>query len=243
MPYEVDPRSHARLDLESRRLKAAKVARLLGFESLTTPVRILEIGCGSGGIASYLGTLPAGHEVHAVDVIDSRVTREGFAFQLVDGTSLPFSDEDFDVVLSNHVIEHVGDAESQFRHLREVRRVLKESGKGYLAVPNRWRLIEPHYRLPLLSVWPRSWRSPYLRLARKGTEYDCEPLSAASIERMFRGTGLEFERAGVQAARATLEIEWPHSRITGIVRAVPDGVLRHMEPLLATLIYRLRRAE
>src|SRR5947207_2206376 len=52
-----------------------------------------------------------------------------------DGRSLPFRDGTFDVVFSNSVIEHVGDAASQERFAREVARV----GRGYwVQTPNRW---------------------------------------------------------------------------------------------------------
>src|ERR1019366_4814761 len=40
-----------------------------------------------------------------------------------DGRTLPFRDEAFDVVFSNSVIEHVGDAPAQRRFAREVARV------------------------------------------------------------------------------------------------------------------------
>jgi ubiquinone/menaquinone biosynthesis C-methylase UbiE len=53
---------------------------------------------------------------------------------LITGTHLPFADDSFDVVLSNHVIEHV---EDQGEHLKELRRVLREDGICYLATPNK----------------------------------------------------------------------------------------------------------
>jgi SAM-dependent methyltransferase len=239
---DIDPVTHAPLDLATRRQKAAKIERLLGLEDVSEPLRILEIGCGSGGIASYFGTHPAGHEVDGVDVVDCRVITDGFRFQVVNGTSLPFADSEFDVVISNHVIEHVGDASTQLAHLREVRRVMKPSGVGYLAVPNRWRLIEPHYRLPLLSVWPRRWRTPYMRLTRRGPEYDCEPLSIRELESMLRRTNLRSRRMGVEALRATLDIEHPRSLLTRLARRLPDRLLRAMNPLLPTLIVRLAQS-
>jgi SAM-dependent methyltransferase len=237
----IDPETHAPLDLASRRLKAAKIERLLGIEDARASLRILEIGCGSGGIAHYLGTRPAGHEVDGVDVVDCRVVQEGFRFQLVTGTTLPFDDETFDVVLSNHVIEHVGSERQQRAHLAELRRVLRPSGRGYLAVPNRWRVIEPHYRLPLLSVWPRPWRSPYMRLAGKGRDYDCEPLGLRTLARLLRASGLRHRVLGPQALRATFDLEHPASPITGVLRRVPDGALRLLDPILPTLIVRLAR--
>lgn len=233
---------HAALDLESRLLKAQKIERLLEIDRVARPLHILEIGCGSGGIAHYLATRPAQHQVQAVDVVDSRVVRDGFQFQIVEGTDLPFPDESFDVVISNHVIEHVGPQPAQLAHLGEIRRVMKPRGVGYLAVPNRWRLIEPHYRLPLLSVWPSRWRTPYLRLVRKGTEYDCTPLELGKIEAMFRRAQLHYRRLGPSAVRATLEIEHAKGPLAALARLVPDRVLSGLQRLMPTLTYRIERA-
>jgi ubiquinone/menaquinone biosynthesis C-methylase UbiE len=55
--------------------------------------------------------------VHSVDIADDRLEREGFEFHLVEGAQLPFEDSFFDIVLSNHVIEHVGDLPEQRTHL------------------------------------------------------------------------------------------------------------------------------
>ena len=78
----------------------------------------------------------------AVDVVDERISDNGYAFQQVSGTQLPFPDQQFDVVISNHVIEHVGEREQKLEHLTEIARVLRPDGMDYLAVPNRWRLVE-----------------------------------------------------------------------------------------------------
>ena len=191
-------RTHAVLDLESRALKAAKIERLLDLDQPSRSLTVLDIGCGSGGISHHIATLAARHQVHGVDTVERGVVTDGYAFQLVTGTALPFPSEMFDVVLSNHVIEHVGQVVAQRAHLDEVRRVLKPAGIAYLAVPNRWRLIEPHYRLPALSVWPRSWRTPYLRLLRGGDEYDVEPLEAGDDREDACTAGF---RASVWASR------------------------------------------
>lgn len=133
---------HAVLDLPSRRLKGLKIERLLELPDRPQPIRMLEVGTGSGGIAHYFGT----HEqlrcdVDAVDVHDNRLVSEGYRYHQVDGTQLPFADQSFDVVLTNHVIKHVGDEQAQRAHLSELRRVLRPDGVGYLAVPNRWMLV------------------------------------------------------------------------------------------------------
>src|SRR3546814_2152088 len=54
-PYTTLFRSHAVLDLPSRRFKGLKIERLLDLASRPQPIRMLEIGTGSGGIAHYFG--------------------------------------------------------------------------------------------------------------------------------------------------------------------------------------------
>src|SRR3546814_17958343 len=74
--------------------------------------------------------------------------------------------------LSNHVIEHVGNADAQRHHLDEIRRVLAPDGVVYFAAPNRWRLVEPHFRLPFLSWLPNPASDRYVRVMGRGSHYD-----------------------------------------------------------------------
>jgi len=199
-----------------------------------------EIGCGSGGIAHYFGTHPDLRcRVSAVDVVDSRKITEGFDFRLVRDTALPFADAYFDVVVTNHVIEHVGDADAQHRHLMEVRRVMKPDGIAYLAVPNRWQLVEPHYRLAFLSWLPHGWRTPYLKWMGRGEYYDCEPLTMTALEALLRRSGFAFENMCVPAMRLMLEIERPGSMLAKVLRAIPDGISQSLRYAIPTLIYKL----
>ena len=231
---------HVALDLASRDRKALKIERLLDLTGCRQPLRMLEIGTGSGGIAHYFGTHPQLQcEVTAVDVSDNRRVHEGYSYRQVQGVVLPFEDASFDVVISNHVIEHVGDADAQGRHLAEIRRVMRPDGSGYLAVPNRWMLTEPHYRLKFLSWWPRALRTPYLRLMRKGTFYDCEPLQMRQLERMLDAAGLRYRNLCIEAWRETFDIEYPESGVTQLLRAVPDALLKPLRPIIPTLIYRI----
>lgn len=230
---------HAVLDLPSRRLKGLKIERLLDLSSRPQPIRLLEVGTGSGGIAHYFGT----HEhlrceVEAVDTHDNRLITEGYRYHQVQGAQLPFADQSFDVVLSNHVIEHVGDERTQRAHLAELRRVMRVDGVGYLAVPNRWMLIEPHYKLAFLSWLPHAWRTPYLRAMRKGEEYDCEPLQVGQAQQMLAEAGCRYENLCLNALRATLEIERSNSLVARTLRRIPDAILMPMNRFMPTLIYK-----
>ena len=234
---------HAVLDLHSRNAKALKIERLLDLAKRPQPLRMLEVGTGSGGIAHYFATHPSLRcQVSAVDVHDNLASREGFDFQKVDGVDLPFPDASFDVVITNHVIEHVGDAEAQARHLNEIHRVMKPDGVGYLAVPNRWMLTEPHYRLMFLSWWPHAWRTPYLKLMGKGTFYDCEPLQMRQLERMLAAAGFSYRNRCVEALRETFDIERPNALSTRLLRRVPDAIFAPLRRIIPTLIYRVEHA-
>jgi SAM-dependent methyltransferase len=235
---------HAVLDLPSRQWKAIKIERLLDLDARPGALRLLEVGTGSGGIAHYFGTHPSGRfEVDAVDVEDSRLVREGFRYTPVTDTRLPFADESFDIVLSNHVIEHVGDQAEQVKHLSELRRVLKSDGIGYLAVPNRWMLVEPHFRLAFLSWLPVPLRSPYLRLARRGRVYDCRPLMVGQIESLLSEAGFDFVQEHGRALRLTYEIERPRALTYRLIWSrLPDALYRGLRRVFPTLIYRLTKS-
>lgn len=234
------PDGHAVLDLPSRALKARKIEAVLGLVPGERALRILEIGTGSGGIAHYFGT----HrlldcEVDSVDVQDTRQVFDGYRFRMVDGVRLPFDDASFDVVISNHVIEHVGSVQEQSLHLAEMRRVLAPAGCGYLAVPNRWMVTEPHYRLAFLSWLPRSLRSRYLLWRRGVAVYDCEPLAAGTMECLFEQAGLSFERAVGCALKATIKLERPDfSLLERVLKRVPSDVIDRLAAIIPTLVYR-----
>lgn len=230
---------HIAPDLASRRPKAEKILRLLDLHPRATPYRVLEVGTGSGGIAHFLGTHPDIRcVVTSVDVQDLRMVKDGFAWQQVEGTTLPFANDSFDVVITNHVIEHVGEHADQLHHLRECRRVLAPDGRGYLAVPNRWGVVEPHFHLPFLSWLPHTWRSPYVRAMKKGDAYDCELLTLPGIEGLFAEAGLQARNIGLEATHAMLEIEGTRTLPHKIAARVPDGVWRALSPWIPTLIYR-----
>jgi SAM-dependent methyltransferase len=233
---------HASLDLSSRNAKARKIETLLDLGAKQQTIRLLEVGTGAGGIAHYFGTHARLRcDVTAVDVEDCRQVRDGYRFVQVAGVQLPFADCSFDAVISNHVIEHVGDAEAQSMHLRELRRVLDAGGIGYLAVPNRWQIVEPHYGLAFLSWLPAAWRSPYVRFRGRGAFYDCRPLTVAELEPKLEASGFDFAQLHGRALRATFEIERPHAfAYRHVFRRISDAWFARVRAIFPTLIYSLQ---
>jgi ubiquinone/menaquinone biosynthesis C-methylase UbiE len=234
--------AHASLDVSSRRKKAEKIDRLLQLDRFLEPIHLLEIGCGSGVIAHYFAVHPdIKCHVSAVDVLDQRVDIDSYHFQLVQGSQLPFDDGSFDVVISNHVIEHVGDDSEQLIHLSEIRRVMKPQGSAYLAVPNRWMLTEPHYQLPFLSWLPTRLRSPYLRISGKGLHYDCQPLSARAFEKLAFAAGLFATSLVLPALSEMLNNEIRSRMLSRAVALVPKALLDRCATFSPTLIYLLHK--
>lgn len=233
---------HASLDRGTRIPKALKIINMIGPECFHAAHRLLEIGCGAGVITGIFAQRGGpGLEVHAVDVVDERIETDGYSFRQVEGTSLPYPDKHFDIVISNHVIEHVGDESEQRWHLREIRRVLTDGGIAYLAVPNRWRLVEPHFHLPLLSWLPHPLSDRYVRLFRKGECYDCTPPSHAQALALFASTPLAAEDVTIGAVRETLAIESTPSVARMFDRWVPGFLLRILMPLMPTYVFLLRK--
>lgn len=233
---------HASVDLESRYRKGLKIERLIELSQLQQPIRLLEIGTGSGGLSHYFGA----HSqldciVDSVDVNDVRAITDGYSFNKINGTQLPFPDNSFDVVISNHVIEHVGDNVDQDSHLKEICRVLANDGIGYLAVPNRWMLVEPHYKLLFLSWLPARLRTPYLKFMKKGHFYDCKPLEMKELEEMLVNADLIGKNLCVQAIREMYSTEKNLSVINKIMSYVPDKLFILLLPIIPTLIYSLKK--
>lgn len=249
MPKNIDvasPRTrlpHAVLDEPSRILKTKKIVALLGEPRFAKAKRVLEIGCGSGVISSTLAKMGNPQmRVTAIDVTDSRIVTEGYDFIKVDGTKLPFESDSFDIVISNHVIEHVGNRCDQLHHLHEISRVMKPSGITYLAVPNKWRVIEPHYRLPLLSWLPTPLADLYLRSTKRGSHYDCVPLSRSQATSIFRDAEFGFQEMTIEAVRLTLSIEFPQSRMAKMLaESLPSSAIALAKPFISTLIFRLEK--
>ena len=76
-----------------------------------------------------------------IDYIAGDKFEEGYDYpesvMELDVTSLPFEDESFDLVICNHVLEHVPD---DSKAMSELFRVMKIRGRGILQVPISWKI-------------------------------------------------------------------------------------------------------
>jgi SAM-dependent methyltransferase len=226
------------LDRESRRAKAAKIATLIELRRPLKGAQLLEIGTGGGIITSLLAEHvgPEG-KVCSVDVDDLRTVKDGYEFALVEGVELPYDDDSFDIVVSNHTIEHVGGPDRQLVHLQEIARVLRDDGVGYLASPSRWALVEPHFKVPMLSWLPPSARDGALRASRRGKVYDISPRTRAELLSLVQEAGLEATDATLDALRVVAGVE--QSPVTRLAAATPDRLLQAARPAIPTMVFLL----
>jgi ubiquinone/menaquinone biosynthesis C-methylase UbiE len=111
--------------------------------------RILELGCGPGGLwHKNLERIPGGWEITLSDLsmgmlrqaqTNLRNSRRSFNFSIADAQFLPFASESFDAVIANYMLYHVPDRPRAFS---EIRRVLKPGGRIFAATAGSDHLRE-----------------------------------------------------------------------------------------------------
>ncbi len=117
-----------------------------------------------------------------------------------------FSAQDFDVVFSNSVIEHLGSWQNQQRMAGQVRSM---GLPYYVQTPNRYFPIEPHFLLPFFQFLPRAtriwlaahWRHgshcrPGDREAATAVADEIRLLTASEMHALFPDARLHRERIG-----------------------------------------------
>lgn len=227
------PGCHVDADPDRRARKAEKVVRIIQRLVGRQPGGwALDIGCGAGYIADRLRA--RGWKTVALDVADYRAVRS-FDFIISHAESLPFPSGTFSVVVSNHVIEHVGDAGA---HLSEVHRVMAPRGVAYLATPNRLSILEPHYKLPLLSWLPQGMADGYVRLLRRGSFYDVFPLTRGDLLRRAMEAGLTCEDITRWTIAETGAVE--DSWLARLLGGLPDRLLRGLSRVSPTFVFAMR---
>lgn len=122
---------------------AAADARVPLVEAVAAarPTRILEVGCGWGELAEWVGR-ETGAEVVAVDLSPRMVelARErGVDARIGDVQALPFADGEFDVAIAAWMLYHVPDLD---RGVAELARVLRPGGRLVVATNSRFHLLE-----------------------------------------------------------------------------------------------------
>lgn len=123
---------------------------------LTPGKTLLDLGAGAG-ILPQMNFKGHAHRVCGIDldprVVDNPMLDEG---RLADGSTIPYPDAAFDVVIANNVLEHLDAPATVFA---EVARVLKPGGVFLFKTSNKH-----HYMPTIARCTPHSFHQFYNRL-------------------------------------------------------------------------------
>ena len=226
--------------------RSAKLLAFLDRAGVRIGGRVLDCGCGGGGMPLSL----AEHADHVtgIDPMD-RFSQAGVtlarerhinnvSFVRTDGMALPFASGTFDLVLSHSVIEHVADAAL---YLKECRRVMKDGGRFYLSTapylsPAGAHL--PHLLVPVpvhLILGRRLAFGTFRWLARHASWMLREPAHENSFIRDARRgivkhddllEKVRMRRLRGLIADAGLRVVHEHLHVIGSVRRLPPTISR-----------------
>jgi SAM-dependent methyltransferase len=160
----------------AKRARERRHTRLLALLRGAAKLRIVDIGCGSPGLAGLAPEL----DITGVDLLE----RPGYPgpFVLADAAAgLPFADGEFDLAYANSVIEHVPPAR-RAAFAAELRRVARG---WYVQTPARSFPIEPHSLLPGAHWLTPPLRRRYWRLGAGGDPDEVALLSRHELEALF----------------------------------------------------------
>ena len=169
----------------------ARRKRFLAYHEALSPRaedRILDIGCGSAGLAGFE---PAA-DVTGLDA-EEQPDYPGRRFVRGDARQLPFETGEFDIAYSNSLVEHLP-PEDRKAFAREVRRV---AARYWIQTPNKHFPVEPHVLLPAYHWMPRAAQRRLWSIGR--LEGDYEPihlLDEAELGDLFPDATILRERFG-----------------------------------------------
>jgi SAM-dependent methyltransferase len=226
------------LDEQSRRPKARKMLSVLqhflgraSLEGLT----ILDVGCSSGIVDDELRR--SGARVLGIDIDVPGLAKAGerfgdvVSFLCADSERMPLADDSVDVVICNHVYEHVLDPVALFA---ELRRVLRPDGVAYLGLGNRLGIVEPHYKLPFLSWLPRPLAHRYVRAFGRAEHYHESFSTLSGLRRLTEGFSAWDYTYAVLADPVTFSAG---DVVPTWTARIPQAALRAARPLVPTYIW------
>ena len=224
--------------------RSAKVIAFLERAGVAVRGRVLDAGCGGGGMPLSLaeeaslvvGIDPAPRFQDAGVRLGQERGLGNLRFAQADGMFLPFRDATFDLVLSHAVIEHVADAPL---YLRECARVLAPGGHVFLSTAPCLSFAGAHLprlkiQVPLhLLIGRRAAFATFRFLARHAAWTLKEPVNENSFIKAARRGEIKdddlLEKVRVQRLRrqiagAGLRVLREELHVTSTVRRMPAAL-------------------
>jgi SAM-dependent methyltransferase len=234
---------HARLEdshwwfLGRRRLVLAELARYAGANA----GRILDIGCGTGGMLPQYAAFGAALGLDPSEEARDACTRRGVPFVRGSGAQLPFKDGSIDVITALDVIEHVPDDTGL---LREMRRVLRPGGVLLLTVPAYQFLWSQH---DVFNHHQRRYRRSRLQALLRSSGFEIAKLSYYNTTlfpaAMLRKATMRVDKRSASPAASHLdEVRAPLNTLLRWVMAAEQPLIERFDmPFGASIISVARR--
>lgn len=194
-------------------------------------LNVLDFGCNNGYGTNLIAGWAAsvfGCDVSETALADARRRFPTIEFCRIDGFSLPFADDQFDLITSFQVIEHIADTAS---YLAEIKRVLRPGGTALLTTPNAAIRLDPGMR-PWNRFHVREYRARELHQVLQGAFVRVDIRGLFAAEELYQ---IEYGRC--QKALALHRNPPPRAR-RGLANRFA-GVAKAMLP--ATAVHALRR--
>jgi hypothetical protein len=121
-------------------------------------MRVLDVGCGPKGL-SFADHVSPDWRITGIDLIEPGSVTVGhplFTYMQQDASDLScFGAQEFDLVVSIGMMEHICDRAVLVKMAGEIERVARQ---WIIVVPWRYCLIEPHFRFPFFPLLPYGWK-------------------------------------------------------------------------------------
>lgn len=206
----------------------------------------LDIGCGSGGIASSLAPY-VGH-MYGIDPepwqrwesFEEKNKNLNFFIGGYEAIDQHFKEKSMDVVICNQVYEHVDNVDNL---IMAIFYCLKNDGVCYFAGPNLLWPIEPHVFLPFVHWLPRSIAHAGMRFfgLKKWQELDAYSWSYWKLKKHLKKSG--FDVASIIPERIAASLKTNNSFWLLILLKPWFFLIRWLSPISPSFVFLITKSK
>jgi SAM-dependent methyltransferase len=166
-------------DALNHNMHLSKMSIIIGYidhiSSKNKCLRVLDYGSGGGRLMAYLYLLGytniygvdiySQKNVDELNILFDELSMEDVVFHTYDTITLPFKDEQFDLIVSQQVVEHVTNIS---QYISECYRVLSINGRVLVDFPHRLVPFDTHTRMWIIHYFPTFIRKAVYNKYRNG---------------------------------------------------------------------------